>query len=97
MPSDLKARIHAPSGSELLQYQQAFVALYQTHPTIHLPEGGALNFTEQTPVGGLQRVNLSNLRQASGRARIEDCPVDGGMVRNGKLITERLFRFETEA
>jgi hypothetical protein len=28
---------------------------------------GALNLTELIPVGGLRRVNLSNLRQASGR------------------------------
>ncbi len=39
------------------------------------------------PLGGLKRVNLSNLRQASGRCRIEDCPIYDGRVSTGKLAT----------
>jgi hypothetical protein len=54
---------------------------------------GTLNLTELTPLGGLKRVNLSNLRQASGRARIEDCPVYDGIVREGKLIRDRTFQY----
>jgi len=37
------------------------------------------------PVGGLKRVNLSDLRQASGRCRIEDCPVYDGRFQSGRL------------
>ncbi len=36
---------------------------------------GSLNLTEIVPLGGLRRVNLPNLRQSSGRCRIENCPV----------------------
>jgi hypothetical protein len=38
-------------------------------------------------MGGLGRVNLTNLRQSSGRYRIEDCPIYGGEVTTGKLAT----------
>jgi hypothetical protein len=60
-----------------------------------LPVGelGALNLTLLAPLGGLRRVNLSNLRQASGRCRIEDCPVYDDVVTEGKLIHTRVFEF----
>ena len=50
-------------------------ALYQRHPVLVVDGLGALPLTELTPLGGMRRVNLSNLRQASGRLRLEDCPV----------------------
>jgi len=54
---------------------------------------GTLNITELVPLGGLRRVNLSDLRQSSGRCRIEDCPVYDGLVETGPLIRDRKFEF----
>ncbi len=34
------------------------------------------------------------MRQASGRTRVEDCPVYDGEVRHGKLIRDRVFDFK---
>jgi hypothetical protein len=80
--------------TELLSLQEAVARLYQTHPVLEISDKGSLNLTELVPVGGLRRVNLSNLRQASGRARVEDCPVYDGQVRQGKLIRDRVFDFK---
>ena len=55
--------------------------------------GLSLNLTELVPLGGLARVNLSNLRQSSGRIRIESCPVYDGDLRDGRLIRDRTFQF----
>ena len=55
------------------------------------PDGDRLPITELVPIGGLNRVNLSNLKQSSGRYRIEDCAVYGGEVTAGKLILDRIF------
>ncbi len=57
------------------------------------PTRGSLNLTELVPLGGLARVNLSNLRQSSGRIRIESCPVYDGDLRDGRLIRDRTFQF----
>lgn len=78
---------------ELLALQESIARLYQRYPFIPIGDEGSLNLTELVPVGGLRRVNLSNLRQASGRARIEDCPVYDGQVQLGKLIRDRTFQF----
>lgn len=78
---------------ELLEFQERIARFYQVHPVLDMSPDGALNLTELTPLGGLKRVNLSNLRQASGRARIEDCPVYDGIVREGKLIRDRTFQY----
>lgn len=78
---------------ELLAFQERVARFYQVHPVLDMAPDGTLNLTELTPLGGLKRVNLSNLRQASGRARIEDCPVYDGIVREGKLIRDRTFQY----
>lgn len=70
--------------------------LYQQHPVLPVDDIGTLPLTELTPLGGFRRVNLSNLRQSSGRLRIEDCPVgdDALLCRaSGKLVRE--IRIET--
>jgi len=46
---------------------------------------------EMIPVGGLERPNLSNLRQASGRYRIEDVPIFDHALEEGKLVLYRDF------
>ena len=72
---------------DLLDITERLARFYQLHPTLEIPERGTLGITELVPLGGLKRVNLSNLRQASGRCRIEDCPVYDGRIVSGKLTT----------
>ncbi len=79
--------------SELLQFHEAVSRFLQLNPVIPIADQGELNLTELVPLGGLARVNLSNLRQSSGRLRIESCPVYDGEVRNGRLIRDRTFQF----
>ena len=71
--------------ADLLDLTEKFARFYQLHPALTVGDHGVLNLTELVPLGGLKRVNLSNLRQASGRCRIEDCPIYDGRVSAGKL------------
>lgn len=73
--------------ADLLDLTERIARFYQTHSSLDVPERGSLAVTELVPLGGLRRVNLSNLRQASGKCRIEDCPVYDGRVVSGKLTT----------
>lgn len=82
---------------ELLNLGERVARFYQLYPIIVIGEEGTLNLTELIPLGGLRRVNLSNLRQASGRLRVEDCPVYDGRVAQGKLIRDRTFIFEGQS
>jgi len=91
---DFDIVVTTAAEAERLGLQEAIARLYQTHPVLEIADKGSLNLTELVPVGGLRRVNLSNLRQASGRARVEDCPVYDGEVRHGKLIRDRVFDFQ---
>jgi hypothetical protein len=79
--------------TELLQFQESVSRFFQLNPVISVANQGELNLTELVPMGGLARVNLSNLRQSSGRLRIESCPVYDGEIRNGRLIRDRTFQF----
>ena len=72
---------------ELLDLTERIARFYQLYPALEIEEHGTLNITELTPLGGMKRVNLSNLRQVSGKCRIEDCPVYDGRVVTGKLVT----------
>ena len=71
--------------AELLDLTEKVARFYQIRPTLAVGEQGSLAITELVPLGGLKRVNLSNLRQSSGRCRIEDCPIYDGRVIAGKL------------
>ena len=73
--------------ADLLDLTEKLARFYQLHPMLVVGEHGSLNITELVPLGGFKRVNLSNLRQSSGRCRIEDCPVYDGRVIAGKLAT----------
>ncbi len=73
--------------AELLDLTEKVARFYQLHPALAVGDHGVLNLTELTSLGGLKRVNLSNMRQASGRCRIEDCPIYDGRVSAGKLAT----------
>jgi len=84
--------------AELLDLAAKAVAFFAFHREIEIPPDAAkLALTELTPMGGLGRVNLTNLKQASGRYRIEDCPVYGGEVETGKLILTRIFEYQGPA
>ena len=80
---------------ELLELGESIARFYQLYPLVAISESGSLNLTELVPLGGLHRVNLSNLRQASGRLRVEDCPVYDGRMTQGKLIRDRTFVFQS--
>lgn len=84
---DFDVIITTGKEDELLDLTEKVARFYQLHPVLEFGEHGALNITELTPLGGLKRVNLSNLRQASGKCRIEDCPVYDGRVVSGRLAT----------
>lgn len=71
--------------ADLLDLTEKVARFCLLHPVIAVGDHGALNVTELVPLGGLKRVNLSNMRQASGRCRIEDCPIYDGRVSAGKL------------
>lgn len=79
--------------AELLGFHESVSRFLQLHPEIAIADQGSLNLTELVPLGGLARVNLSNLRQSSGRIRIESCPVYDGDLRDGRLIRDRTFQF----
>ena len=79
---------------ELLDLQERVTRFYQLHPELTVADRGTLPLTELVPLGGLRRVNLSDLRQSSGRCRVEDCPVYDGHVESGILIKDRVFEFQ---
>jgi len=84
---DFDAIVTTGKESQLLDLTEKIARFYQLHPALSVGEHGSLAITELVPLGGLKRVNLSNLRQSSGRCRIEDCPVYDGRVVTGKLAT----------
>ena len=88
---DFDVVVTAAKEAELLDLTEKVARFYQLFPLLFLAGRGSLNVTELVPLGGLARVNLSNLRQASGRLRLEDCPIYDGHVEAGKLIRDRIF------
>jgi len=83
----------AGDAASVLDMQEKTARFFQAYPTLPVGDRGALNLTLLVPLGAWRRVNLSNLRQVSGRCRIEDCPVYDDTVREGKLIHTRIFEF----
>ena len=90
---DFDLVVTVDTSGELLDFHESVSRFLQLNPRIEIPDNGWLNLTELTPLGGLARVNLSNLKQSSGRIRIEDCPVYDGEIRNGQLIKDRTFQY----
>jgi hypothetical protein len=88
---DFDIIVTVDTEGELLDFMEKVARFVQIHSTFQVAEHGSIGLTELTPLGGLKRVNLSNLRQASGRCRIEDCPVYDGRIITGPLLTEVLF------
>ena len=84
--------------AELVDLVAKIVGFFAFHREIEIPpDGEKLNLTELTPMGGLTRVNLTNLKQSSGKYRIEDCPVYSEVVEIGGLIVTRIFEYEGPA
>ncbi|HOV76253.1 MAG TPA: hypothetical protein PK967_20060 [Candidatus Hydrogenedentes bacterium] len=83
----------AGDAASVLDMQEKTTRFFQTHLLLPVGDRGELNLTLLIPLGGWRRVNLSNLRQVSGRCRIEDCPVYDDEVREGRLIHTRVFEF----
>ena len=90
---DFDVIVTAAHEGQLLDLQEKVARFYQVHPDLSVADRGALALTELVPLGGLRRVNLSDLRQSSGRCRIEDCPVYDGRVETGPLVKDRAFEF----
>ena len=90
---DFDVIVTAAHEGELLDLQEKVARFYQRYPVLTVEDRGTINLTELTPLGGLRRVNLSDLRQSSGRCRIEDCPVYDGVVETGPLVKDRRFEF----
>lgn len=55
--------------AELLDLTERLARFYQLHPVLEIGEHGSLSIAELVPLGGLKRVNLSNLRQHAWRCR----------------------------
>ena len=90
---DFDVIVTAAHEGKLLDLQEKVTRFYQAHPDLSVTDRGSLPLTELVPLGGLRRVNLSNLRQSSGRCRIEDCPVYDGRIETGALIKDHRFQF----
>ena len=85
---DFDIIVTVDTEGELLDFMEKVARFVQIHSTFQVAAHGSIGLTELTPLGGLKRVNLSNLRQASGRYRIEDCPVYDGRIITGPLVAE---------
>lgn len=81
----------ADTGAELLDLQEKVIAFFLDNRGITTTDA-SFNLVELTPIGGLERPNLSNLRQASGRYRIEDVEIFDHEVTEGKIVLYRNFR-----
>lgn len=91
--ADFEVILTCAKQEELFEKQQKLLSFVQRTPWLVVDEKTKFALVEMTPLGGLQKPNLSNLRQAVGIYRIEDVPVFGGEVREGKLITKAIFEF----
>lgn len=90
---DFDIIVTASKATDLLQYLESITRLFQVFPSLHVPDIGDFGLTELIPVGGLKRVNLSNLRQSSGRCRIEDVPIPTNLITDGKLILTTIVEY----
>jgi hypothetical protein len=93
---DFDLVVTTATEGELLDLMEKTARFFQVHPAITIGDHGSLNLTELVPLGGLKRVNLSNLRQGAGRCRIEDCPVYDGHITTGPLVGEVLLDMNTQ-
>lgn len=88
---DFEFLLTAKTGAELLDLIGRTTVFFIDNTSVAV-DSSVFNIVELIPIGGLDRPNLSNLRQASGKYRIEDVTVFGDLVTNGKLVLDREFR-----
>jgi hypothetical protein len=72
--------------TELLDLQESIIKFFLNNSELMINNDDRLNIVELTPMGGLFRPNLSNLRQSSGKYRIEDVLVYDDSLIQGKLV-----------
>lgn len=85
------------SDRELIDLSQKAVRFFSYHRELVIEsDEPSLNLTELVAMGELKRVNLTNLRQMSGKYRIEDCPVYSDELIVGPLVTSIDLDFDTE-
>ena len=84
----------AATAADLIDLAAGAASFFARRREIEVPpDGDRLALSELAPVGGLARVNLSDLKQASGRCRVEDCAVYGGGAVQGRLVVDRVFDY----
>lgn len=71
---------------ELLDLQEKILKFFLNNPELAVNADNKVNLLELTPMGGLFRPNLSNLRQVVGKYRIEDVLIYNDSLVQGKLI-----------
>jgi hypothetical protein len=81
---------------ELLDLQEKSIKFFLNNPELEINQDDKLNLVELTPMGGLFRPNLSNLRQSAGKYRIEDVLVYDDSLIQGKLVVDRTFEYYGE-
>lgn len=91
---DFQLILTANMDSELLDLQEKIMQFFITNPVLVINAEDVVPMHEITPIGGLDRPNLSNLRQASGKYRLEDLEVYGSQIpENGRLIADRILEY----
>lgn len=93
---DFDIIVTVTQSSELLDFIYKLTRFLIVNPILEFQDGKCLNMTELIPLGGLSRVNLSNLRQCAGRIRVEDCPVYSDQIKSGKIIIKRTFQMNSD-
>lgn len=89
---DFEFVLTADTGAELLDLQEKVIAFFLDNFELDVGPDCSYYLHELVPLGGLERPNLSNLRQASGKYRIEDVEVFDSRLEEGKLVKYRNVR-----
>lgn len=88
---DFDLVLNTGTGTELLSLVADLTAFFRANVALDVSADARFLLTEMIPLGGLMRPNLSNLRQASGRCRIETVPVYDSYQVTGPLVVDREF------
>lgn len=94
--ADFEVILTCAKQAQLFELQAKVLDMFASLSYLDLSNGPKLGITEITPMGGLKKPNLSNLRQSVGRYRIEDVPLMPGETVTGKLITTVVTEFRDE-
>lgn len=83
---DFELVVTCATERELIGFLESTARFFGNHTELTVGERGTLPVTVLSPLGSVDRVNLSNLRQATGRFRVEDYPVFEEEFKRGRLI-----------